>query len=102
MPQQRQQPEATPNVTPHQVREDTPRPNTVPASTNLFKAMTNWPIPPAETPTVITMEKTETPPSVAAILHAIVLNKPENNRPAEEICMWGLHCPICKEEGTED
>ena len=50
------------------------------------------------------MEKTEAPPRVATIHHpAVVLNKPQNNRPAEEKCTWGLHCPICtKEEGTED
>ena len=57
MSQQRQQPEATPNVTNFQVREDTPWPNTMPASTNLFEARANWPIPPAETPAV-KMEKT--------------------------------------------
>ena len=30
------------------------------------------------------MEKTEVPPRVAAIPHALVLNKPQNNRLAEE------------------
>ena len=51
------------------------------------------------------MEKVEVPPRVAAIPHAMVLPKPQNNRPVEEKCTWGLHCPICKkedEEGTED
>ena len=48
------------------------------------------------------MEKTEVQPREAAIPHALVLNKPQNNRPAEEECRWGLHCPICtKEEGME-
>ena len=74
----------------------------MPASTNLFKARTNWPIPHAETLTV-KMERTEVPPRVAVIPHAMVLNKPQNNKPAEEKCTWGLHCPICKkEEGAED
>ena len=47
----------------------------------------------------------EVPPKVAAIPHAMVLRKPQNNRSAEEKCTWGLHCPIYKkkdEEGTED
>ena len=49
------------------------------------------------------MEKTETPPRVAAIPSAMVFNKPQNDRRVEEKCTWGLHCPICKkEEGTED
>ena len=71
------------------------------ASTNLFKARANWPILPIETPTV-KMDKTEVSPRVAAIPHAMVLNKPQNNKPAEGKCTWGLHCPICKkeEEGT--
>ena len=103
MPQQRQQPEAAPAVTTLQTREDTPWPNTVPVSTNLFEARASWPIPPAETPTVVKMEKTEAPPRVAPIPYAMVLNKPKNNRQVEEKCTWGLHCPLCpKEEGTED
>ena len=24
-----------------------------------------------------------------------MLNKPKNDKPAEEECKWGLHCPIC-------
>ena len=36
--------EAIPNAPTFQVREDTPWPDTVPASTNLFKARANWPI----------------------------------------------------------
>ena len=103
MIQQRQQPEAAPAVTTLQTREDTPWPNTMPASTNLFEARASWPIPPTETPTVVMMEKTEVPPRVAAILHALILNKPQNNRPVEEECIWGPHCPICtKERGAED
>ena len=43
---QEQQPEATPTVTTLQTREDTPWPNTMPASTNLFETRTSWPIPP--------------------------------------------------------
>ena len=87
-PQQRQHPEATPIVTTLKTREDTPWPNTVPASTNLFEARAYWPNPPAETPTVVKMEKTEVPPRVAAIPYTLVLNKPQNNRPAEEKCTW--------------
>ena len=72
-------------------------------STNLFDVRASWPIPPTETPTVVKMEKTEVPLRVAAIPHALVLNKPQNTRPAEEECRWGPHCPICtKKEGTED
>ena len=46
---------------------------------------------------------------VTAIPHALVLNKPQSNKPAEEECRWGLHCPICmkstptqKAQNTED
>ena len=103
---QEQQPEAVPTVTTLQNREDTPWPNTMPASTNLFGAKASWPIPPTETSAVVKMEKTEVTPRLAAIPHALVLNKPQinqSNRPAEEECRWGPHCPICtKEEGTED
>ena len=103
MPQQRQQPEATATLTTLQTREDIPWPNTMPATTNLFKARVSWPIHPTETPTVVKMEKIEISPKVAAIPHAMVLNKPKSNRPVEEKCTCRLHCPICaKEEGTED
>ena len=96
-PQQRQQPETTPAVTTW--------PDTVPASTDSFEARANWPNLPTETPTVVKVEKTEVPPKVAAIPYAMVLNKPQNKRPAEEKYTWGPHCPICtkeEEEGTED
>ena len=93
--QQRQQPEAAPTVTNPQTREDTRGPNIMPVSTNLFEARASWPIPPSETPTVVKVEKTEVPPRVAAIPHALVLNKPQNNRPVKEKCTGGLHCPIC-------
>ena len=47
--------------------------------------------------------ETKVPPRVAAILHTLVLTKPQNNRPVEEECRWGLNCPICtNEEGMED
>ena len=52
-----------------------------------------------QTPTV-KVEKTEVPPRVA-IPHAIVLPKPQNNKPAEEECTWGPYCPICKKEEEE-
>ena len=95
--QQRLQPEAIPNSPTFQVRKETPWPNTVPASTNLFEARADWPIPPKQTPAV-KIEKAEVPPKVAAILHATVLPKPQNNRPVDENCTWGPHCPICKKE----
>ena len=92
MPKQRQQPEAAPTVTTLQVRQDTQWPNTVPATSNLFKARASWPVPPTETPAVVKMEKTEIPPRVAAIPHALVLNKLQNNGPVEGQYM---HCSIC-------
>ena len=98
------QAEATPNAPTFQVTEDTPWPNTVPASTNLFEARADWPISPMQTPNV-KVEKTEVPPRVPAILWAMVLPKPQNNRSPEEKCTGGQHFPICKkeeEEGTED
>ena len=103
-PKQRPQPQAIPNVPTFQVREDTPCPNTIPATTTLFEARADWPIPPTQIPTV-KIEKAEVPPKVAAIPHAMVLPKPQNNRKAEEKCTWGPHCPIWKkeeEEGRED
>ena len=53
----------------------------------------------------VKVEKAEVPPKVAVISHHMVLPKLQNNRPVEEKCTWGPHCPICKkkeEEGTED
>ena len=100
---QEQQPEAAATVTPLQNRGDTPWPNTMPASKNLFDARASLLIPPTEPPTVVKMEKNEVPPRVAAIPHTLVLNKSQNNRPVEEECRWELHCPICaKEESMED
>ena len=102
--QQPPQPEAIPNAPTFQVREDTPWPNTIPASMNLFKARAGWPVPPTSAPTV-KVEKTEVPPRVAANPHAMVLLKPQNNKQIEGKCIWGLHCPIYKkeeEEGMED
>ena len=93
-----------PNAPTFQVRGDTSWPNTVPSSTNLLEVRADWPIPPTQKPPVKT-EKAEVPPRVAIISHGLVLNKPQNNKQTEEICTWGLHCPICKkeeEEGTED
>ena len=75
--------------------------NTMPDSTNVFDVRASWSIPPTEALTVVKMEKTEVPPRVAAIAHTLVLNKSHSNRPAEEECRLGPHCPICaKEEGT--
>ena len=94
-PQQRHQSEAIPNATTFLVREDTPWPNTVPASTNLFEARADWPIPPTKTPTV-KMEKAEVAPRVAAIPHAMVLNKPKNNKPVEENVHGDCTAPFAK------
>ena len=84
MPQQKHQPEAIPSAPTFQVREDTPWPKTVPASTNLFEARAGWPIPPMKTPTV-RIEKAEVPPRAAAIPHAMVLPKSRNNRLVEKM-----------------
>ena len=68
------QPEAAPDAPNFHVREDTPWPNTVPTSTNLFEAKVDWPILP--TPALsVKVEKTEVPPQIAAISHAMVLTK---------------------------
>ena len=83
----------------------------MPASTILCNARASWPTFPTETPVVIKMENEEekTPPRLVAILYALVLNKPQSNKPAEEECRWGPHCPICtkststqKSQNTED
>ena len=107
-PQERQQPEAAVTATAPQNRVDTPWPNTMPASTNLFDTGASWPIPPTEAPKVVKIEQAEkrTPPRLPTIPHALVLNKPQRNKPAEKECRWGLHCPICakstpKAENTE-
>ena len=55
--------------------------------------------------TTVTVQKTEVPTRVAAIPHAMVLPKPQNNTSVEEKCTWRPHCPICRkedEEGTEE
>ena len=49
----------------------------------------------------VKVEKSEVPPRVAVIPRAMVLPKPQNNRPAEEKCTWEPYCPICKEEEEE-
>ena len=70
---------------------------------NLFKTRADWPILPVQTLTV-NVEK-QVPPRVAAIPHAMVLPKPQNNIYAEEKCPCGPHCLICRkeeEENTED
>ena len=82
--------------------ERTPHgPNTMPASTNLFVARASWPLSPhtdeVQTPTFVKTEKADEKnlPKQAAIPHALILNKPQSNKPAEEECRWGPHCPIC-------
>ena len=90
-----QQPKAAVTATAPQKRKDTPWPNTMPASANLFEARASWSIPQMEAPTAIKMEKAKEkiPPRVAAIPHMMV-NKPPQGK-AEEMCGWGPHCPIC-------
>ena len=83
--------EVVPNPPTFQVREDTPWPNTEPASTNLFVARADWPIPHTPGPT-----KTEVPPQTAVITCAMVMPKQ-----VVEKCTWGLHCPICIKEEEE-
>ena len=50
---------------------------------NLFEVRADWPIPHTQTPTG-KVEKAKVPPRVAAIPHAMVLPKPQNNKPVEE------------------
>ena len=109
--QEKQQPEAAVTATAPLNREDPPWPNTMPTSTKLFDARASWPIPPTEGPTVIKTKEVEKkfPPRLASIPYTLVPNKPQSNKPAEEECSWGPHCPICtnstpnqKAENTED
>ena len=95
-PQEEQKPEASVTATAPQNREGTPWPITMPASMNLFNARASWPIPPIEATTVIKTEKAEKiSPRLPASPHALVLNKSQSNKPAEEECRWGPHGPIC-------
>ena len=87
--------EAIPNAPTFQVREDTPWPNTELASTNLFQARADCPIPPTPAPT-----KTKVPPQIAVIPHTMVVPKQIGEK-----CTWGPHWPTCikeEEEGMED
>ena len=81
------------------IRQGTPWPNTESASENLFETRKDWQIPPTPVPTPTPSIKSETPPQVAVIPHAMVRPKE-----AAEGCSCGLHCPICKneEEHEED
>ena len=71
------------------VRDATPCPSTGSVSENLSTARKDWPTPPTPVPTL----KTEAPPQVAVIPHAMVMPKQ-----VVEKCSWGLHCHICKYE----
>ena len=66
-----QQPKATAIAAALQTRQDTPWPNTIPASINLFVTRVSWPIPQSKPspPMFIKREKAEdrTPPKLAAI-----------------------------------
>ena len=87
----------------------------MPASTNLFVARASWPIPPytdeTPAPSFVKTEKADekTLPKQAAIPSTLILNKHQNNSPAEEECRWGPQCPIyikatsnIKPENTEE
>ena len=100
-----QQPKVTAAVTAPQTREDTPWPNTMPASTNLLLQEHHH----DQTPTFIKTEKAEdrTPPKIA-VIPCVMVNKPPQGK-ADKMCGWGLHCPICtkstpnpKAERSED
>ena len=94
-PQEEQQPEAAVTATAPKNREETPSPNTMPASMNIFDARASWLIPPNEAPTIVKTDKAEerTSPKIAAIPYMMV-NRPLQTK-AEEKCGWGVHCPIC-------
>ena len=75
------------------------------ASMNLFVERASWPTPhngEIPTPTFVKTEKAEekSPTKQAAIPHTLMLNKPQNDKPAEEECEWGSHCPICMKSAT--
>ena len=81
------------------VRQGSPWSSTGSDSENLFETRKDWPIPPTPAPTPAPTVKTEAPSQVAAIPHVLVMPKQ-----VAEKCLWGLHCPICKneEEHEED
>ena len=56
------------------------------APENLFKARKDWPIPPTPAPTLAPTVKTEAPPQVAVIHHAMVMPKK-----VIEQCSWAPH-----------
>ena len=86
---------ATPTMPP--TKDDTLWPNTIPVSTNLFDARASWPMPSymdeVPMPTSVKTEKAKekTLPKQEAIPHALI--KPQNSKPAEQECRWGLQCP---------
>ena len=93
-------------------RDDTPWPNTVLTSTNLFIAR-SWPIPPNgnETPAHAfpKIEKSDVekaPPKQATTPHPMFLGNavPYNTNklsvPSEEVCRWGPQCPVCTQSTT--
>ena len=79
------------------VRQGTPWPSTGSASENLFDTRKDWPIPPTPAPTPALTVKTEAPPQVAVIPCVTVMPKQ-----VTEKCLWGLHCPICKNEEEDE
>ena len=98
-PMEQQQPKATATTTfaASPTRDDTPWPNTVPASTHLFLARSSWPISPngneVPTSTFFKTEKSDekAPPKQAAILHTMVMGKLAKNNKSAEKCVDGNH-----------
>ena len=82
------------------VRQEYPWPNAGSASKNLFETRKDWPFPSTAAPTPAPTIKTEEPPKIAAIPHAMVMPKQ-----ATEKCSWGLHIALFaknEEEHEED
>ena len=80
-------------------RQGTPWPNAGSALENLCETRKDWPIPHTPVPTPVPTIKTEEPPKITAIPHAMVMPKQ-----ATEKCSWGPHYPICmnNKEHEED
>ena len=74
-------------------RQNTPWPKSGSTSENLYETRKDWPIPPTPAATPTLTIKTEEPPQIAAMPHAMVMPKK-----ATEKCSWGLHFPIYNNE----
>ena len=76
-----------------QSNSGTPWPSTGSVSNNLFDTGKDWSNPPTPAPTPAPTLKTEAPPQVVEILHAMVMPKQVAVK-----CFWRPHCPFCKNE----